>query len=248
MQDLIEAYLSVYEDSDIKSRAKAAVDHQRHGDHGDDDALQKATKAVKKATRYPGRKGPKVTPSLPESYDEFDEGFKRMNRTKIEGQTERLKKSGAKDRFGGSRAEILDTVSKQLDTPDERRFSTDTSRRNKKGVRAHLAARDAALADIQKYGFHEDVDLYDVILDHLLDEGYADTEENAITIMANMSEEWIDEILDEAKEEEGKSDYEKRGIRNRRFASGIPGREKENSSAYLDRQKAHAKRRGIKKQ
>jgi len=110
MEDLIEAYLSVYEDSDIKSRAKAAVDHQRHGDHGDDDALQKATKAVKKATRYPGRQGPKTTPSLPES-----------------------------------------------------------------------------------------VDLYDVILDYLLDEGYADSEQNVITIMANMSEEWIDGILDEAQ-------------------------------------------------
>lgn len=106
MEDLIEAYFSVYEESDIKARAKAAVDHQRHGTHGDDDALEQSTKAVKKATKH---RGMKVTPSLPES-----------------------------------------------------------------------------------------ADLYDLVLDHLLDEGYADTEENAITIMANMSEEWIDEIIDEA--------------------------------------------------
>jgi len=41
----------------------------------------------------------------------------------------------------------------------------------------------------------EDVDFYDVVLDYLLDEGYADTEDNAITIMANMSEEWKTNIL-----------------------------------------------------
>jgi hypothetical protein len=44
----------------------------------------------------------------------------------------------------------------------------------------------------------ESVDLYDIVLEHLLDEGYADSEEAATVIMANMSEEWREEILDEA--------------------------------------------------
>ena len=39
-------------------------------------------------------------------------------------------------------------------------------------------------------------DLYDIILSHLLDEGYADTNENALVIMANMSEEWIESICE----------------------------------------------------
>ena len=47
----------------------------------------------------------------------------------------------------------------------------------------------------------EVVDLYDVILSHLLDEGFADTEESATVIMANMSEEWREQILDEANKE-----------------------------------------------
>ena len=42
----------------------------------------------------------------------------------------------------------------------------------------------------------EDVDLYDIVLEHLLDEGFADTEEAATVIMANMSEEWREEILE----------------------------------------------------
>jgi hypothetical protein len=41
---------------------------------------------------------------------------------------------------------------------------------------------------------------YDIILDHLLDEGYAETVESAEAIMVNMSEEWKDEILDEAQQ------------------------------------------------
>ena len=41
----------------------------------------------------------------------------------------------------------------------------------------------------------EEVDLYDIILSHLLDEGYAETQEQAEVIMVNMSEEWRDSIL-----------------------------------------------------
>ena len=44
----------------------------------------------------------------------------------------------------------------------------------------------------------EQVDLYDIILSHLLDEGYAETQEQAEVIMVNMSEEWREGILSEA--------------------------------------------------
>ena len=43
----------------------------------------------------------------------------------------------------------------------------------------------------------ESYDLYDVILEYLLDEGYADTNENALVIMANMSEEWRESIIEQ---------------------------------------------------
>jgi len=42
---------------------------------------------------------------------------------------------------------------------------------------------------------NEAVDLYDIILSHLLDEGYADTQEGAEFIMLNMSESWRNSIL-----------------------------------------------------
>jgi hypothetical protein len=50
----------------------------------------------------------------------------------------------------------------------------------------------------------ESYDIYDIILSHLLDEGYAETPEAAESIMVNMSEEWRDVIL-----EKENSPYEK---------------------------------------
>jgi len=40
-------------------------------------------------------------------------------------------------------------------------------------------------------------DLFDVVLGHLLDEGYADTKDAALAIMANMSEEWKQSIVEQ---------------------------------------------------
>ena len=42
---------------------------------------------------------------------------------------------------------------------------------------------------------NEEYDLYDIILSHLIDEGYADTQEAAESIMVNMSEEWKESIV-----------------------------------------------------
>ena len=41
----------------------------------------------------------------------------------------------------------------------------------------------------------ESFDLYDIILSHLLDEGYAETPEAAEAIMVNMSEDWMGSII-----------------------------------------------------
>ena len=44
----------------------------------------------------------------------------------------------------------------------------------------------------------EETDLFDYILEHLVAEGYAETNEAAIAIMANMSEEWKKSIIEGA--------------------------------------------------
>lgn len=59
------------------------------------------------------------------------------------------------------------------------------------GVRA--AERRAGYRKLKE----EQVDLYDIIFSHLLDEGYAETPEAAKVIMVNMSEEWRESIVEE---------------------------------------------------
>jgi hypothetical protein len=45
-------------------------------------------------------------------------------------------------------------------------------------------------------GIRDSYDYYDIILTHLLDEGYADTEQAAEAIMVNMSEDWRESIVE----------------------------------------------------
>lgn len=47
---------------------------------------------------------------------------------------------------------------------------------------------------------NEEYDLYNLVVEHLLDEGYTDSLEGAEAIMANMSDEWLEDII-EAREE-----------------------------------------------
>jgi hypothetical protein len=58
--------------------------------------------------------------------------------------------------------------------------------------------RDAALSKLKgpKLGLADEYEIYEVILSHLLDEGYADTQEAAVAIMASMSEEWRESIME----------------------------------------------------
>lgn len=88
----------------------------------------------------------------------------------------------------------------------------------------------------------EEVDLYDLILSHLLDEGYADTEESASAIMANMSEDWkesiCEEVLDEEKKEFPSDKAKKQSARHMRNyltkSSSYVGQRSRKKSAKMD--------------
>ena len=54
-----------------------------------------------------------------------------------------------------------------------------------------------------KKNVQDDVDLFDIVKGHLIDEGYADTEEAALAIMANMSEEWRQSIVEKFPDVKG---------------------------------------------
>ena len=57
---------------------------------------------------------------------------------------------------------------------------------------------------LAKDAMGEAVDLFDLILSHLLDEGYADTQEQAEAIMVNMSEDWRESIVEARMDPRGR--------------------------------------------
>ena len=65
-------------------------------------------------------------------------------------------------------------------------------------------------------------DLYDTILEYLISEGYADTNENALAIMANMSEDWKEEIINEAAADQSDEQIAK-GVKTTYRAQNVLG-------------------------
>jgi hypothetical protein len=91
---------------------------------------------------------------------------------------------------------------------------------------------------------NEEVSVYDIILSHLLDEGYAETPEAAKSIMVNMSEEWRDEIIEEAKADAELTPLQK--IRKRNKAYAMPGEKAGEQTG--NRRSERASARGKKKE
>ena len=75
----------------------------------------------------------------------------------------------------------------------------------------------------------ESYDLYDIILSHLIDGGYAETEGAAESIMVNMSEEWRQSILDEGdnydknRQRAAKRAAERNAARDAGKTGNVPG-------------------------
>jgi hypothetical protein len=88
-------------------------------------------------------------------------------------------------------------------------------------------------------------DLYDIILSHLLDEGYADTQESAEAIMVNMSEDWRESIV-EGNENNKMTRLDKKDLRNKKFIANSPYGEIDPSTTDERRVTAHDARRGVK--
>jgi len=100
-------------------------------------------------------------------------------------------------------------------------------------------------------GIADSYDYYDIILSHLLDEGYAETVEAAESIMVNMSEDWresiVEEVLDEelsGSRKEKASQILKRKLRDVETLRNLAGRKRTQKTDYGSGNRA-ARRAGI---
>ena len=87
---------------------------------------------------------------------------------------------------------------------------------------------------------------YDIVFEYLISEGYADTNENALAIMANMSEDWREEIINEAAADQSDKQIEK-GVKTTYKAGNVldnrhQGRSKGLNKLPRDEREEKAKR------
>lgn len=97
------------------------------------------------------------------------------------GRTDLENRLGGKD--GAIAGDLLTKLRNVTDT------NTAAQLRNSTGVRKIVQKSPGV------YGA-ESFDLFDYMMEYLIDEGYANTNESALVIMANMSEDWRDVILE----------------------------------------------------
>ena len=144
---------------------------------------------------------------------------------KVEAKKEKVKKGSLYARSKGDSSPVSDSEMEAT-----RRF-------NRMSVSSAAATRNKT----QK----EQTDLYDIILSHLLDEGYAETQEQAEVIMVNMSEDWRESIV-EGNENNKMTRLDKKDLRNKKFIANSPYGEIDPSTTDERRVTAHDARRGVK--
>ena len=80
------------------------------------------------------------------------------------------------------------------------------------------AAPGAGRDYLMKRQLNQNFDVFDAVLGHLIDDGYADTEEAATAIIANMSEDWRESIVEEVFGEDKKYDANRKRAAQRAAA------------------------------
>jgi len=173
----------------------------------------------------------KQVQSLMEAYASVYEGYMEVLEEEIHPSEGHLYEGEQLDEFLGSGVQkAVDKGTKAIQGGLERMGIK--INRTERGTTTKKQQQDRINRNVQ-----DDVDLFDIVKGHLIDEGYADTEEAAVAIMANMSEEWRNEIVEQnrGREFEKKLPAE-RGPRSREFEKRLPaergsrGREFEHGS------------------
>jgi len=214
MQDLIEAYMSVYGDVEEAklpyTRRSMGLESQFVDKTGEEKTKDRIEQLKKTHDTTKNKKANTLERIRKQTADREAAEARADAMTRLRNR-ERTRFQNARDQ-----AESFDVIDEKRlvpGTPDRaHRFPlTDEEReiverirkeREKKDKKTSVSSNTKSasrkpttkLSDIQ---VRESYDFYDLVLDHLLDEGYCDSQESAISMMAAMSQDWIDSIVEE---------------------------------------------------
>lgn len=149
-----------------------------------------------------------------------------------------LKRKGGSTETVSQRMNREKPYAKRMTGPMAREYGSRTAAATTRAIRGPGEPQAVTMPRKQ----HESFDFYDVVLHHLISEGYADSVDSAEVIMANMSEDWIENII-EAKVDKGKSKEDK--IKSRNLRNLDPDQRTSDSSTDADfRRYLHKRSRG----
>lgn len=123
-----------------------------------------------------------------EVYQELDEGYKRFPYKKVEDKIHKKEADNPTGR-GTPQSTKMSKVfhhfkgGKEISRTEKREHSPKMSKTKESENR-------------ERGNQNEELELYNLILSHLLDEGYATTEESAEVILENMSDDWLESIVE----------------------------------------------------
>jgi hypothetical protein len=123
---------------------------------------------------------------------------------------------------------------KAMQTASQERQASPSSKEDQNKRRLGGSAKPGSIVS----GF----DLFDVVKGYLIDEGFAETEQAAIAIMANMSEEWKLEIIDEAVKGESSDRRRALAAERRKGIKPLSAKEGEKYASHKISQMAYTKR------
>jgi len=132
----------------------------------------------------------------PEEVEEVDEAMSSYDRNRKRAAQRAADRNAARDRGQTGNVPGVGYVSPRR----ERETYTDES-----GQERHKSGARMPKKEDQK----ESVDLFDYLLEYLVAEGYAATNKEALVIMANMSEEWRESIIESQYARENPEKYER---------------------------------------
>jgi hypothetical protein len=119
--------------------------------------------------------------------------------SKVHDQGDRIKKAIVKkhgEKAGEHAERAAEVQNFGRGTPRAKpRIEKNRTYRTTKAGSMHGQDQAKLKSDLKKRR-NEEYDIYDIILSHLLDEGYAETQGAAEAIMVNMSEEWREDIME----------------------------------------------------
>jgi hypothetical protein len=187
LRNLQEAYLDVYENEQLdegykqpKGKMARRVAHKMFKAGN---AIGKSVKSGETLDTTGGQVMVQKTDKLANQAQKIYQTAKRHN---PEASKEKERQNRA---VGDTSREVGPIAAAALRDRFKKTGSTPPKKKNEYGIRD-------AIVDGLRDAVGEHYDYYDIILSHLLDEGYADTQEAAEAIMVNMSEEWRQSIIE----------------------------------------------------